>query len=816
MWCTTSMENGEKSRITRKHLGMAKNQHNPKWSKEQLASALEEVCNGAPKRKTAEKYGIPWGTFSDKLSGRRKLEEKPKTVLSKEEEEEIVNFLKEMSARGFGKTKDELLKRHEEIVFRKPQLLGKQRALVSKKDILDWFSTFSQAIKDIDASILLEPDRIYNCDESGFSLNALSGRVLSYLDNKFVYQVCFFVKTLITALVCCSATGYYTWPMLIYPGTQFRGFKPHEVFEESFIGRSKNGWINQDLFFEWLKLVFVPQTAHVKKPLLLLLDGHVSHQSLQTSTLCAENQIVLYCLPPHSSHILQPLDVGVFKTMKAEWKLAVKRQNETEIVTKRTFAKTFKDAYERTVAKPLCGKAFKACGLYPLDPSSIEWSKVLPSSNDHPDNPPPTAQAQASVVEITSPPPTACSTPERPMPSERPVPSVIAEHPADSTSGSSSSHCRPPAANPIPTIAAPGAQSQLEAAKAPGTTTTVSSWGAASSSNAPDGYRDPGSTLRKFAMICSQIGEATLHEYYRRMEEDYDIDEPLFVLWRSYHTELVSPMAVTLTESSNLASASNESATEKHPLAIPTVKKGANRFKKSLKLPPLISSPDFRKILVQKDKDEKAEEERKRQRKIDMEEKRKTKAMEEEIKKAKKEQTKKEREEKKRQKELEVQLRKEDRKRKLEERNKNKAESQKKAKKQKVSRRLYNKAGSESDTSVDESTMVLDDNSSDEYEVDQGCESDESTVHIENRSEETTAKDAETDKFADAERTETEADETVLCMNDSLASLSEYVAVTPKTQGQLINETAHERNLWLDLAVESIDSISPSLHTINQ
>ncbi|RUS88142.1 hypothetical protein EGW08_004104 [Elysia chlorotica] len=249
---------------------MAKNQHNPKWSKEQLASALEEVGNGAPKRKTAEKYGIPWGTFSDKLSGRRKLEEKPKTVLSKEEEEEIVNFLKEMSTRGFGKTKDELLsvvknyldhkgrqtqweenkpsdkwfrlfrKRHEEIVFRKPQLLGKQRALVSKKDILDWFSTFSQAIKDIDASILLEPDRIYNCDESGFSLNALSGRVLSYLDNKFVYQVGSEAKTLITALVCCSATGHYTWPMLIYPGTQFRGFKPHEVFEESFIGRSKN------------------------------------------------------------------------------------------------------------------------------------------------------------------------------------------------------------------------------------------------------------------------------------------------------------------------------------------------------------------------------------------------------------------------------------------------------------------------------------------------------------------------------------------------------------------------------------------------
>ncbi|GFN87639.1 tigger transposable element-derived protein 6-like protein [Plakobranchus ocellatus] len=128
----------------------AKNQHNPKWTKEHLSAAIEEVKNGAPKRKTAEKYGIPWGTFCDKLSGRRKMEEQSKIVLSKEEEDEIVSFVKTTSALGFGKTKEELLlvvknyldqkgrktmwesnrpsvkwfrlfrKRHPEIVFRKP------------------------------------------------------------------------------------------------------------------------------------------------------------------------------------------------------------------------------------------------------------------------------------------------------------------------------------------------------------------------------------------------------------------------------------------------------------------------------------------------------------------------------------------------------------------------------------------------------------------------------------------------------------------------------------------------------------------------
>ncbi|GFO31343.1 Augmin subunit 2-like [Plakobranchus ocellatus] len=53
----------------------AKNQHNSKWTKEHLSAAIEEVKSGAPKRKTAEKYGILWGTFCDKLSGGRKMEE---------------------------------------------------------------------------------------------------------------------------------------------------------------------------------------------------------------------------------------------------------------------------------------------------------------------------------------------------------------------------------------------------------------------------------------------------------------------------------------------------------------------------------------------------------------------------------------------------------------------------------------------------------------------------------------------------------------------------------------------------------------------
>ncbi|GFN88209.1 hypothetical protein PoB_001471500 [Plakobranchus ocellatus] len=157
----------------------------------------------------------------------------------------------------------------------------------------------------------------------------------------------------------------------------------------------------------------------------------------------------------------------------------------------------------------------------------------------------------------------------------------------------------------------------------------------------------------------------------------------------------------------------SDSARSNDPLAIRTVKKGAKRVQKTLKLPALISSPDFRNMLLQKEADEKAEEARKKQCKIDMEEKKKAEAKEEELKKAKREQSKKEWEEKKRLKDIEVQCRKEEQKRKQEEKKKTKAAAQKKGKKRKVCRKL-NEAGSEDNTNVDESTMVLDNNSSDD------------------------------------------------------------------------------------------------------
>ena len=51
-------------------------------------------------------------------------------------------------------------------------------------------------------------------------------------------------------------------------------------------------------------------------------DGHASHLSIELIKYAKENDIHLLCLPSHYTHILPPLDVGVFKSFKASFSKA--------------------------------------------------------------------------------------------------------------------------------------------------------------------------------------------------------------------------------------------------------------------------------------------------------------------------------------------------------------------------------------------------------------------------------------------------------------------------------------------------------------
>ena len=93
-------------------------------------------------------------------------------------------------------------------------------------------------------------------------------------------------------------------------------------FPLSLYGKSESGWIDSELFLAWLRKIFLKYSVP-QRPVVLFVDGHKTHMTLDVIDLCQENKVILFCLPPHTTHALQPLDVAVFKSLKDKFGKAV-------------------------------------------------------------------------------------------------------------------------------------------------------------------------------------------------------------------------------------------------------------------------------------------------------------------------------------------------------------------------------------------------------------------------------------------------------------------------------------------------------------
>ncbi|USP74611.1 hypothetical protein yc1106_01885 [Curvularia clavata] len=106
---------------------------------------------------------------------------------------------------------------------------------------------------------------------------------------------------------------------------------------------------------------------------LLILNGHESHNSLAFQELYKENNIYTLCMPPHSSHLLQPLDVGCFSPLKRAYSRKVESliHNYINHITKLEFLPAFKTAFDQSFTPANICSAFRGIGLIPLQPDTI-------------------------------------------------------------------------------------------------------------------------------------------------------------------------------------------------------------------------------------------------------------------------------------------------------------------------------------------------------------------------------------------------------------------------------------------------------------
>ena len=76
---------------------------------------------------------------------------------------------------------------------------------------------------------------------------------------------------------------------------------------------------------------------------VLIVDGHNNNGTANFLTFCFEHNIFLFYLAAHMSHLMQPLDVGCFSSLKQFYRKEVEKLCSGDAA--RVFKRTFLDIY---------------------------------------------------------------------------------------------------------------------------------------------------------------------------------------------------------------------------------------------------------------------------------------------------------------------------------------------------------------------------------------------------------------------------------------------------------------------------------------
>jgi hypothetical protein len=165
-------------------------------------------------------------------------------------------------------------------------------------------------------------------DKTGVMLSMLSSiKVLLGKDNPRDYRGAAVKRTSVTAIEYISANSRFLLPMIIWPATTHQSNWTMFPTPGWHYTISDSGYTDSKISLEWLKHVFNPQTKEQanQKPRVLICNSFRMHKTLKALEFCFKNNIILCCLPSHTSHKLQPCDVGVFACLKDEYRNEAER-----------------------------------------------------------------------------------------------------------------------------------------------------------------------------------------------------------------------------------------------------------------------------------------------------------------------------------------------------------------------------------------------------------------------------------------------------------------------------------------------------------
>lgn len=377
------------------------------WSLTNLRAAVNAVNQqGFSKNRAAIEYGVPRQTLNRYLRcpehDVRENTMPTGTVFSRQQEEDLMQYLLDMDKRLYGLSLRDLRsvayqlaeknhikhrfsrktqlagydwacgfrKRHPQLALRSPEPTSVARAQGFNKVAVNGFFDI---LEDIFDNTRFPPSRIYNVDETSIlTVQTKTSKVISLKGKRQVGCIASADRgVLSTACICMSAAGHFIPPMLIFPRVRLTGQLKKGAPPETLFSCNTTGWMTIDDFSAWFDHFLAHTRPTAESPVLLLLDGHASHtKNLEFLDKAKRSHVTVVSMPPHCSHRLQPLDVSFMGPLKTNLSQVIEKylkMNPGKVITLNEISALFGKAYLRSTSASVAVNGFNKTGIAPFN-----------------------------------------------------------------------------------------------------------------------------------------------------------------------------------------------------------------------------------------------------------------------------------------------------------------------------------------------------------------------------------------------------------------------------------------------------------------
>ena len=373
------------------------------FTKTQLKAAIRDVTDGMALRKAEEKHGVPRSSIRRARWLEHRQHPGHPTALTEVEEKEVVRLAVVTAQWGYPLDKGDIklliqtylnkegrtismfknnlpgdewcrsfLLRHTELSTRKCSNVKRSRGEVSREHINEFFTEFGEVLEGV------EPGNLINYDESNICDDPGAATVITKKGVKRVSRILDATKQSTSFMMTAAADGTTLPLYVVYKATNLydswcKGGPPNCHYN-----RTKSGWFDATTFQDWFEKVPLPYFQQREGKKVMVGDNLSSHLSAKVIEMCEENDINFVFLPPNSTHLLQPLDVAVFRPLKRMWKKILLEKKEKK---KGTGVALPKDKIPEALKELMLGmqptmatnikSGFKKAGMIPVNPAEV-------------------------------------------------------------------------------------------------------------------------------------------------------------------------------------------------------------------------------------------------------------------------------------------------------------------------------------------------------------------------------------------------------------------------------------------------------------